>query len=326
MSRLLAIPGLDAAAYQRHPVHAPERIWTEKNCYVDVWIELLHALRLEPLAMLPFAAAIDFEGDQWTFYKPPHEELRELYGVDVQELNVWRPLIEHAEEYLAAGKLISTEADAFWLPDTAGTDYRRQHTKSTIILADLDRQARRLGYFHNAGYFILEGEDFSNTFRLGIEADPKFMPLFAETVRLDRLMRRPTHELVERSRLLWRRHLARLPGTNPVERFHERLKSDLPLMQERGLAFYHAWAFATTRQLGSAFELLAANLRWLQSHGVAGLQAPAEAFELIASTSKTLILKGARAVNNRRAFDGTELFAVLTDAWNRGTQSLLSMG
>src|ERR1700733_9920799 len=88
VTRFLALPGLDASTYQRHAVHAPDRMWTEKNCYVDVWIELLHVLGLEPLAMAPFAVAVDFEGDQWTFYKPSHEELRELYGVDVQELTV----------------------------------------------------------------------------------------------------------------------------------------------------------------------------------------------------------------------------------------------
>jgi len=58
--------------------------------------------RLEPRAILPFTVAIDFEGDQWTFFKPPHDELRELYGLDVQEMNVWRPLLEHALEHLGA--------------------------------------------------------------------------------------------------------------------------------------------------------------------------------------------------------------------------------
>ena len=81
-----------------------------------------------PVRSSPFVAAIDFEGDQWTFFKPPHAELTDLYGIDVQEFTVWRPLLEHALEHLEAGKLISTEADAFWLPDTSGTDYRRQHT------------------------------------------------------------------------------------------------------------------------------------------------------------------------------------------------------
>ena len=149
---------------------------------MDIWIELVHALGCEPLAMLPFAAAVDFEGDQWTFFKPPHQELYELYGIDVQELNVWRPLLEHTLEHLAAGQLICTEADAYWLPDASATDYRRAHIKSSIILNRLDVTARRLDYFHNGGYYALQGEDFARTFRLDTDRGPGLLPLFAERV------------------------------------------------------------------------------------------------------------------------------------------------
>src|SRR6185437_434017 len=120
-STVSVLAGLDPASYPRSVLHAESCVWVEKNCYIDVWIEMLHALGLEPRAVLPCVAAIDFEGDQWTFFKPPHAELWDLYGIDVQELNVWRPLIEHALEHLGGGKFISTEADAFWLPDTSGT-------------------------------------------------------------------------------------------------------------------------------------------------------------------------------------------------------------
>jgi len=71
---------LEPTQYVRHDLHSPERIWTEKNCYVDIWIELVHALGFEPNAMLAFTVAVDFEGDQWTFFKPPHDELRDLYA------------------------------------------------------------------------------------------------------------------------------------------------------------------------------------------------------------------------------------------------------
>jgi len=118
--RAAALPHLDPANYSRHALHSPECNWVEKNCYIDIWIELIHSLKQEPLAMLAFTVAVDFEGDQWTFFKPPHEDLKALYGIDVQELYVWRPLIEHAVEHLRDGKFISTEADAYWLPDTAG--------------------------------------------------------------------------------------------------------------------------------------------------------------------------------------------------------------
>ncbi|HWH85062.1 MAG TPA: DUF1839 family protein, partial [Burkholderiaceae bacterium] len=89
---MTVLTGLADAGRARHALHGEGSIWVEKNCYVDVWIELLHALRLEPHACLPFVFAIDFEGDQWTFFKPPQAELRTLYGIDVQELTVWRPL------------------------------------------------------------------------------------------------------------------------------------------------------------------------------------------------------------------------------------------
>jgi hypothetical protein len=322
LTALTVIPGLDPAAYPRSVLHADSCVWVEKNCYVDIWIEVLHALGLEPRAVLPFTAAIDFEGDQWTFFKPPHEELRALYGVDVQEMNAWRPLLEHAVEHLAAGKLISTEADAFWMPDTSGTDYRRQHTKSTIVLNDLDLDRQRLGYFHNAGYHVLDGEDFVRTFRLDAAADPAFMPLFAELVRLDRVIRRPTAELASLSLELWKRHLQRRPATNPVRRFQVRFEHDLPNMQEKGLAHYHAWAFGTVRQLGAAFELAALNLQWLNATGATGLETAAAAFTQLSATSKTFILKGARSVNNRRAFDGAALFDELADAWERGLRAM----
>ena len=325
MTTATAIKGLSAATYTRDVLHAESCAWVEKNCYVDIWIEVVHALGLETRAMLPFVAAIDFVGDQWTFFKPPHGELRELYGIDVQELNVWRPLLEHAQEYLAAGKLISTEADAFWLPDTSGTDYRRQHTKSTIVLNDLDLESRRLGYFHNAGYYQLEGEDFARTFRLDTPPDPTFMPLFAEWVGADGVIRRPTEELVRLSLGLWRRHLARRPKTNPVERFQQRFVADLPLIQAKGLGYYHAWAFGTIRQLGAAFELAALNLKWLADNGVRGLETATAAFERISSANKTFILKGARVTNSKKAFDGGPMFEEIAQAWTQGITALEAM-
>jgi hypothetical protein len=320
MSRIAVVDALDAAAHRPHALHAEDRIWVEKNCYVDLWIELLHALKLEPTACLPFTLAVDFEGDQWTFFKPPHDELRELYGVDVQELTVWRPLIEHALEHLGAGKWISTEADAFWLPDTAGTDYRRQHTKTTIVLNDIDVAAQRLGYFHNAGYFRLDGEDFIKTFRLDAAGeDAGFLPLFAELVRVDRVVRRDTDELKRHSRVLLHKHLARRPPVNPIQRFGQRFESELPGLQAAGLAHYHRWAFGSIRQLGAAFELAALHLQWL---GDADFAPAIDAFTQIAEGNKTLILKAARAVNSRRPLDAAASFGDMAQAWDRGMKAL----
>ncbi|MEO7433111.1 MAG: DUF1839 family protein [Dokdonella sp.] len=318
---------LDLRTYQRHSLHAEDRAWVEKNCYFDVWIEVVHALGCDPHAMLPVAVALDFEGDQWTFYKPPHDELRDLYGIEVNELNAWRPMLDHAVEHLPAGKLIVVEADAWWLPDVSGTDYRRQHVKSTIALVDVDIDQRRLGYFHNASFYALEGEDFDRTFQQ-TERDPDFLPFFAELVRTDRLVKRPPQELAALSRQLLMRHLARRPADNPIERFARRFERDLPELQSRGLPHYHAWAFATLRQLGSAAELMSVYLRWLAADGNGvstdtGRYGDAViAYETISSGAKTFVLKAARAVNTKRAFDTTAIFDEWAGAWETATKSL----
>ena len=57
-----------------HSLHRSDRCWTETNCYVDVWIEVLHALGLDPTAAGAFTLSTDFEGDQWTFFKFPPED------------------------------------------------------------------------------------------------------------------------------------------------------------------------------------------------------------------------------------------------------------
>ena len=312
----MRVLSLDAATYTRHALHADNRVWVEKNCYVDIWIEVIHALGCEPFAISPFVVALDFEGDQWTFFKPPHDELRDLYGIDVQELNCWRPLLEHAIEHLAAGKLISAEADAWWLPDTSGTDYRRQHTKSTIVLNDVDASARRLGYWHNAGYFTLEGEDFDETFR------DREMRFFAELVRIDRVVRRPEAELRATSGKLLARHLARRPQTNPVARFAQRFARDLPELQQKGLPYYHMWAFATVRQLGAAAELAAMYLRWLAGEDAGQFAPAAAAYDTISAGAKSFILKAARAVNAKKAFDASASFDEWSRAWDAAIANL----
>jgi hypothetical protein len=232
---------------------------------------------------------------------------------------VWRPLADHAQEHLAGGKLISTEADAFYLPDTAGTDYQRQHTKTTIVIQDFDLERRRLGYFHTAGYYALEGDDFAHLFRVGVAPDPTFMPLYAEVVRIDRLARRAPDELRALSRALLGKHVARRPGDNPVARFGQRFAADLPWITSEGLAFYHAWAFATVRQLGAAFELAALHLEWLGDRALA----PATlAFSALSQTAKAFILKAARAVNAKRALDARPMFDEMAAAWQAGMDTL----
>jgi hypothetical protein len=312
----MVLPGLTAAAHRPHVLHGAERTWVEKNCYTDLWIELLHALGLDPHACLAGVFGLDFEGDQWTFFKPPLSELRTLYGIAVQELTVWRPLLDHALEHMGAGKWLAVEVDAFWLPDTAGTDYRGAHTKTTIVLNEVDIDARRLGYFHNAGYHVLEGEDFERLFA------PTTLAPYAESIRIDRVVNREPEELRELSRRFFEDHLAWRPGSNPVLRFRDRFEVELPALRRSGLAHYHRWAFAGVRQWGAASELAALYLRWLQPD--VPPWAAIDSFERIAQHGKTLILKAARAVNSGRALDARPMMDEMALAWKGGMSELAS--
>ena len=346
LRRACALPGITAAGYVPHALHGAEAAWPEKNCYVDLWIELLHTLDLDPHAIWPCTVALDFEGDQWTFFKPPHDELRALYGIDVQKLNVWRPLAEHAIEHLSAGRALSLEVDAFWLPDTAGTDYRRNHTKTTIVVNEVDLDARRLAYWHNAGYFEARGDDCAHLLDLpddisDLEAIADWrgsriaevgaatvaledgrLPLFAEFIRTRHRVERSTEELHVLALHHLGRHLAFRPADNPVRRFAQRLQADLPLLREHGLGYYHQWAFGTVRQLGAAFELAARGLAWHGGAEGSPTAVASQAFERIARDAKTLILKLARAVSSPRQADLAPLLAAMAQAWDDGMAAL----
>jgi hypothetical protein len=318
-----AFAPIDPSAYVPHELHRTERAWTESNCYIDVWVEIIHALGMDPCACLPHVLPVDFDGDQWTFFKPSHDDLWTIYGLEVQELNVWKPLLENTQEQLENGRVVLSEVDAFYLPDTAGTDYRTQHTKTTIGMQGLDVEKGTLGYFHNSGYHQLQGEDFGRLFRVGVPRDPTYMPFFAEFVRLDRVKRLEPDALLAASLRTLRGHLGRMPRSNPITRFGRRFADDLSWMQKEGLASYHVWAFATLRQLGAAFELAAFYMRWLSRQGEAGLDASAASFDAISQCAKALILKTARAVNTKKPLDATDLLRSAVEAWDAGTTALV---
>jgi hypothetical protein len=293
---------IDPASYRPHRLHAGERTWTETNCYVDLWIELLHALGLDPLAAAAFTLSTDFEGDQWTFFKFPPEDLRALFGLEVAELNVWRPTLDHAEEQLELGRLFIMDADAWFLPDTQGVSYRIAHVKSAMVPNMIDRDARRLGYFHNAGYFELEGDDFDGVFRQGSHTDPSVLPPYVETVRLDRVRHDPD-TLVAGAVALTRAHLARRPVDDPMLRLEQRLDGDVAWLRSGGIETFHQYAFGTCRQCGASAELAASFVDWLAAHdpasGSPDLEEAAEAFRTVAVTAKALQFSLARVSRGR---------------------------
>src|SRR5258708_20737502 len=101
---MVSLLGRNPAAYTPSALHRPDRTFRETNCYVDLWIELLHAHGLIPESAMGFACTVDFEGDQWTFFKPPPEVLLCLYGIDVHEMQLYRPTVAHVIEQLRAGR------------------------------------------------------------------------------------------------------------------------------------------------------------------------------------------------------------------------------
>ena len=302
------------AAYTRHPLHVEERGWPESNCYVDLWIELLHAHGHEPLAALPFTFAVDVEGDQWTFFKFPLADLSRLYGVEVIELNLWRPLLAHLEEQLTLRRPAIVEVDAFYLPDTAATSYHTDHVKTTIAVERLDCARGDLGYFHNAGYYELGGSDFAGLFRLASGADDH-LPPYVEIAKFGVAAAPVGQALVAASLELLRSHLDRRPRDNPIRRFAVRFAADLEWLADAPLAHFHGYAFATFRQCGAAFELGGAYLRWLQLHGEGDLERFASACDVIAATAKALQFRTARLVNAHRTFDPAPMFDVMAEAW-----------
>jgi hypothetical protein len=306
---LVSLLGLDPAAYRSHPMHATERTYVETNCYTDILIELLHARGEEPLAAMGCTVRMDFEGDQWTFFKPFVEDLELLFGVDVHEMQPYRPLPEQAAEQIAEDRTLIVELDSWYLPDTAATSYRREHVKTSVAVEGIDPTGERLRYFHATGLYELTDDDYRGAFRLGRDFSDDVLPPYTELVRFDAGRALRDEYLRDSARTLLRGHLAHRPATNPFVRFGAQLERDLPRLLEGDASEYHAYAFATVRMAGSAFEVAASQAEWLLGDSAAGAR---EALGRIVEGCKILSFRLAR----RRAFDPGETLSALATAWD----------
>ncbi|HTX46911.1 MAG TPA: DUF1839 family protein [Solirubrobacteraceae bacterium] len=307
--------GLDPATYESHRLHAPDRTYAETNCYVDVLIELLHARGDEPLAMLGFIVGTDWEGDQFTYAKPPYADMERLFGVGVHEMLPYLTVPEHIEQQLTLGRTVLVEIDAWYLPDTAATSYRREHLKTTVAPETIDRDAERMRYFHNGGFFELDGEDYRGAFRMLPHFTEDVMEPFIELVRFDAGPRFTGDELQARARELLAYHYERRPARNPFIAWGKQLQNDLPRLLDGDAEDYHAYAFVTVRMVGSAFELCADHVEWVL--GAEGEEA-AQALRRIVDGSKVISFRLAR----RRPFDTEPVIATLAQAWDEGMDAL----
>jgi Domain of unknown function (DUF1839) len=314
--RPASLTGHDPASYRSHSLHAPERTYVETNCYADILIELLHARGLEPLAAMGCAVRMDFEGDQWTFLKPSPEDMELLFGLDVHEMQPYRPLPGQIAEQIADGRTIIVELDAWYLPDTAATSYRTEHVKSSVAAEAIDPEGERLRYFHATGLYELADEDYRGVFRLGRELSPDVLPPYTELVRFDAGPALRDEALRDAARGLLRGHLDRRPATNPFTRFGAQLERDLPRLLDGDDGDYHAYAFATVRMAGSAFEVACSHVDWLADDTAAA--AAHDALTRIVHGCKTLSFKLAR----RRAFEPAPAVAELAAAWDEAMTRL----
>jgi hypothetical protein len=312
---LVSLFGHDPATYRPHRIHAGDRNYIETNCFTDIISELLHARGDEPVASFGSFVRMDFENDQWTFFKPLAADLELLYGVDIHEVQPYRPIPQQVEEVIAAGRTMTIELDAWYLPDTAATSYGTAHVKTGVIAEAIDVAGERFRYYHNASLYELSRSDFRGAFRTGPGWSGDVLPPYTELIRFDAGPSLRGEALRAASRELLAGHLRKVVPGNPFDRFTARLEADLPGLLASDAERYHAFTFATFRMAGAGFELLASQVEWLL--GDAGAAATA-AMSRIVDGCKVLGFKLAR----RRPFDPTDAMGALGTAWSEALESL----
>jgi hypothetical protein len=301
-----------------HPLHQGERVWPETNCYMDMWVEVLHSMGFDPRAALAFTVNQDFEGDHFTFFKFPLEDLERLYGLQVAELAIFDSLEDRVVVQSRRGRVVIVEVDGFYLPDLHATTYRREHTKTAIAIDYIDPDGRRVGYFHNAGYHLLEVDDYESIFRKqpALARQPDLLHPYTEFVKRARA---PLvgDELAHASTALLRGHMRRLPARNPVSEWRAEFPDQLDQLLARGESLFNLYSFNVMRQFGANFEYLSKYLLWLDGQGVEGLRASAENAQTIAWESMVMQFRVARAVARTRRDLCDDCFDVLESAYER---------
>lgn len=314
-SRAVSLLGLDPSLYVPHRSHDETRAYRETNCWTDVYIELVHARGLEPLAAMGSAVRGDFEGDQWTFFKPRFDEVEALFGIEIHEMQQYRSLEAQITEQLRLDRTLLVELDAWFLPDTAGLSYGTDHVKTTVGVEAIDPAAQTLRYFHNAGYFELSGEDYRGALRIGDEWGPEVLPPYTELVRFDAGPALQGSELRAAARRYTHHHLERLPDGNPLARFSTALGNGMDDLAAADATSRADYVFATVRMIGSTFELLGSHLEWLVGEESAAARAPLAA---LVEDSKLLSFRIAR----RRAFDHEPIVDRMAASWDEAMTRL----
>ncbi len=316
----MVIDSIKLPGWQAHHLHAEDRLWPQTNCYTDLWIEILAARKLDPRAMLGFTLVQDFEGDQFTFFKVPLEDLDTIFGIRVTELAIFDNLAQHIHEQVARGRMPLVEVDSYYLPDTRGISYQSTHQKTTIGINAIDTSAQRLEYFHNSGYYSLAGEDYLGAMQmLPQQCDGAVLFPYTEFAKFpDRKIEPSSGTALD----ILRRHLDRRPRENPVKAYAGRLDEHLAALGSRGESYFHTYAFNTIRQLGANHELLASHLDWMAAHTGIDFDASVQCAKTISEGAKVLQFQLARALKRGRLEKLHETLIPMMAAWDQLSFSL----
>jgi hypothetical protein len=304
-----------------HPLHAADRTWPETNCSVDLWIELLHALGLDPVLGFGFALEAGLDGRAWTFHKYEPEDLMRLYGIRVREMALWRPLARHLTDELADGHLLTVEVDAIHLPDTEGVSYQLLHTKSSVGVLGFAADERTLDYAHGAGRYRVTGRDTAALLRLDGPPENELAP-YVEQVDVTWLHDPEPADVLALARV----HLGRRPVANPVEALAARVEADLDWLVEASAAdpqLPYEYAFAVVRQCGAGAQLAADYVRALGGLDGGGLDEVAAAFDRVAQTAKSLQFLVLRRAMGRRG-DLTPPLTAMAEDWAAAIGALVA--
>ncbi|WP_227323799.1 DUF1839 family protein [Acidisoma silvae] len=307
------------ARFTPHALHGGGQSWPETNCYTDLWIEVLAKLGEIPEAAFGFGIAQAYEGDQFTFCKIPSEDLRRLYGLTVQEISIYHTLDQHIAQHVGRGRVVLLEVDAFYLPDTLTTTYRRQHVKTTIAVDYIDLATKRSEYFHNAARSVLQDEDYYGAFRLRPEfsEQPDLLSPYVEIVKRGAAPLDPAALHATAVDLL-RRHLSDRPTISPFSAWRDAFPNDLARLSARPETF-HDYAFHFPRAIGANFELFGSHAAWLAPDQLLSVQ---KACARIAHTTKILQFRLARSIARNYPDLCLECFDTLEAAYAEIVQDL----
>ena len=297
-----------------HPVHAAERHWPQSNCSLDLWIGYLHSLGLAPEALMGALVQLDYEGDQFTFCKFDAGDLSRMHGLVLRELALYDRLQDHIVTQVARGHLVLVELDGYHLPDTAGTSYQREHSKTTVGIQAIDPQRQTLSYFHNSGFYTLAGADYAALFAVDAQDRQATGALLPYTEYL--LSKQPALQgeaLKQAARQALHQHVGLAPTENPFRVYQRQYDADLARVIARGNDYFHLYAFNHFRQFGSVSGLLEAFFRWL---GDEALQPLALHCEQIAAKAKLMQFRVVRAVARQRPDDSGLILSDIATHWD----------